>query len=687
MPSPDVPPTTNRLADETSPYLLQHAENPVDWWPWCPEALAQAKKEQKPILLSVGYAACHWCHVMAHESFENAATAAVMNKLFINIKVDREERPDLDTIYQQSLQMIGEQGGWPLTMFLSSDAEPFWGGTYFPDTARYGRPSFVDVLERIAEMFSENSDAVESNRTRLRAALEASHARDLSGAMPPDILAVAAEGLVGLMDPVHGGVSGAPKFPQPSILSLLWRAYSASGDTKYRDPVLLALERMSMGGIYDHLGGGFARYSTDAKWLAPHFEKMLYDNAQLIDLLTIAWQDTGNILFKQRVTETIAWLQREMLLEGGAFAGTLDADSEGVEGKFYVWDMEDIQSLLGDEASFFADAYDVAAGGNWEGHTILNRSASRGLLDEAAEARLAAGRRLLLEARADRIRPARDDKILADWNGMMIAALANAGIVLGEPDWITAAESAFRFIATEMKDGEGRLYHSWCGGRPQHAAMLDDYAQMARAALLLYEATGNTDYLNESQSWVAQLNDDFWSSALGGFHMSASGTGDLLVRPRSGIDGPTPAGNAIAAEVFARLFYLTGRPEYADRAGATVNAFAGEVGKNIFPLAGLIGAKDFLQNALQIVVMGERGNPATDGALSAVYGISLPNRVIEVVAGGNSGGNSFHKNHPAEGKSGEPGVVFICHGQQCSLPLEGAETIQAALVDMRRSSR
>jgi hypothetical protein len=682
MPTPDTPSPTNRLARETSPYLLQHAENPVDWWPWCAEALALAKSEQKPILLSVGYAACHWCHVMAHESFEDASTAALMNRHFICIKVDREERPDLDAIYQQSLQLLGEQGGWPLTLFLTADAEPFWGGTYFPDTARFGRPSFREILHRIAALFADQGEAVESNRLAIRKALEAAHTRNLSGQMPEDVLAVAAERLVGLMDPLHGGVRGAPKFPQPSLLNLLWRAYTTSGDKQYRDAVLLALERMSMGGIYDHLGGGFARYSTDAEWLAPHFEKMLYDNAQLIELLTLAWQETGNTLFKQRVNETIAWLLREMTLPGGAFAGTLDADSEGVEGKFYVWDLSDINALLGDSAAAFAEVYNVRPDGNWEGHVILNRSAQSQLLDEASERRLRVDRQILLQARDARIRPARDDKILADWNGLMIAALANAGEVFGEPRWIIAAEEAFEFVTTKMTAGKHQLHHSFCGGRAQHAGMLDDYAQMARAALLLHETTGKGHYLDESRGWAAQLDENFWSPLLGGFHMTESCAGDLLVRPRTAHDGPTPAGNATAAEVFARLYYLTGEAQYAGRAEATINAFAGEVGENIFPLAALISAHDFLCNALQIVVMGERGEPATNQALAAVYSVSLPNRVVQVIGGS----DVLAETHPAQGNKGTAGSVFICQGQQCSLPLKGTDEIRRALLELRATA-
>src|SRR5215470_3059978 len=399
----------NRLARETSPYLLQHKHNPVDWWAWGTEALAEAKRANKPILLSVGYAACHWCHVMAHESFEDDATAQVMNDLFVNIKVDREERPDIDHIYMSALHHLGEHGGWPLTMFLTPAGEPVWGGTYFPNTARYGRPSFVDVLREVSRIFREEPANVEQNRKALMERLA-------QAAKPADRVTLGARELDGAaaaigraFDPVNGGFRGAPKFPQCPMLEMLWRAFARTRDDRFAAVVELTLERMSDGGIYDHLGGAFSRYSVDERWLVPHFEKMLYDNAQLLELLALAHARTGKPLFATRARETVAWLAREMATPGGAFAASLDADSEGEEGKFYVWSLAEIEEVLGQEdAALFARIYDVSAQGNFEGHNILNRLKSLELRDKTTEARLAEMRAKLLKRRAERVRPGWD---------------------------------------------------------------------------------------------------------------------------------------------------------------------------------------------------------------------------------------------------------------------------------------
>src|SRR3954451_15605187 len=391
-PSPSQPPPReNRLGRETSPYLLQHKHNPVAWWAWSPDALTEAQRTGKPILLSVGYAACHWCHVMAHESFEDEATAAVMNELFVNIKVDREERPDIDQIYMSALHHLGEQGGWPLTMFLTPQGEPVWGGTYFPKEARYGRPAFVDVLREVARLFREDRAVIDNNRTALMARL-AQHARP-SGKVTLGIeeLDAAARQLAGAIDPVDGGLRGAPKFPQASLFEMLWRAGVRSGDTRFFDLVDVTLQRICEGGIYDHLGGGFSRYSVDDKWLVPHFEKMLYDNAQLLELLALAWSRGGADLFRQRAFETVGWLTREMTTAEGAFSASLVADSEGEEGKFYVWSLAEVETALGPEnAALFAAHYDISAGGNFEGHNILNRlkDLPRGAENEAKLAML-----------------------------------------------------------------------------------------------------------------------------------------------------------------------------------------------------------------------------------------------------------------------------------------------------------
>ena len=372
--SQSSPSRQNRLAQETSPYLLQHKDNPVDWWPWGPEALAQAKAGNKPILLSVGYAACHWCHVMAHESFEDDATARVMNELFVNIKVDREERPDIDQIYMSALHHLGEHGGWPLTMFLTSDGEPIWGGTYFPKTSGYGKPAFVDVLREIARLFREEPQKIEQNRAALMSELSATARANMGATIGIDGLNSAARQLGGIIDPVNGGTRGAPKFPQAALFELLWRAGLRTGEARYFAAVEISLDHICEGGIYDHLGGGFSRYSVDERWLVPHFEKMLYDNAQLLELLAIAYQRTGKALYRQRAHETVEWLKREMTTGEGGFSASLDADSEGEEGKFYVWSYDEVIKHLGvEDGEFFARHYDVTPAGNFEGHNILNR--------------------------------------------------------------------------------------------------------------------------------------------------------------------------------------------------------------------------------------------------------------------------------------------------------------------------
>ncbi len=454
----------NLLGRETSPYLLQHRDNPVHWRAWGEDAFAEARAANKPILLSVGYAACHWCHVMAHESFEDAKTASLMNELFVNIKVDREERPDVDAIYQTALAMMGEQGGWPLTMFLTPKGEPFWGGTYFPPTPRYGRAAFRDILSGLADAWASKQEQVQKNVAALVGALQQRHA-PAAGQIERDLLDQIALRLLEEVDTVHGGIGTAPKFPQPAIFELLWRAYKRSQNADLKQAVIVTLDRMSQGGIYDHLGGGYARYSTDAHWLAPHFEKMLYDNAQLIDNLTLVWAETKSPLYAQRVAETVDWLQREMMAEGGAFASTLDADSEGEEGKFYVWRAEEIEALLGADAALFKEAYDVKPGGNWEGHTILNRSRKMLLGSAAHEAKLAASRAILFKEREKRIRPGRDDKVLGDWNGLMIAALARAGFAFEHPDWIALARSAYDGVLKLLTAEDGRLRHSYRQGR------------------------------------------------------------------------------------------------------------------------------------------------------------------------------------------------------------------------------
>ena len=658
--------TGNLLGEETSPYLLQHKDNPVHWMPWGELALARAKAENKPILLSIGYAACHWCHVMAHESFENPDISAQMNELFVCIKVDREERPDLDAIYQAALAMMGEQGGWPLTMFLTPDGHPFWGGTYFPPEARYGRPGFPQIMQGVASTWAGDQDRVLHNVEALRGALEDA-ARPRSGnEIAPAMLDQIAGRLVGEIDMKTGGMRGAPKFPQPSMLMQLWRAWRRQGDVKFRDAVTVTLDNICQGGIYDHLGGGFARYSVDDRWLAPHFEKMLYDNAQLLELLTVAWLETRSPLYAQRIEETIGWLTREMTEEGGGFASSLDADSEGEEGLFYVWNKDEIDRLLGADADLFSSHYDVSSAGNWEGHIILNRLNSMALADDETEASLARCRALLFKAREPRIRPDKDDKVLADWNGLMAGALARAGQALNRPDWVEAGARAYEFVRGSMVV-KGRLRHSWRDGRAAHPATLDDHANMARAALLLQEATGKDSYFDQAESWVAQINEHYGDPDGGGYFFAAADTPGLIVRNKTAGDNPTPSGNGTAAEVMARLWLLTGKDDYRAGAEAIVTAFSGEIARNFFPLSTLLCAAEFLFDPIQIVLIGDRAAKETKQLTEAALSVAPPNHVFQCFPPD----TDLPKTHPAHGKAQKNGqaTIYICRGQSCSLPV------------------
>jgi hypothetical protein len=677
----DPAPTANRLGETTSPYLLQHKDNPVHWQPWGGEALALAKALDRPILLSVGYAACHWCHVMARESFENEAVAALMNELFVNIKVDREERPDIDAIYQSALALLGQPGGWPLTMFLTPEGEPFWGGTYFPPAERWGRPGFPDVLKGIAQIYAREKDKVANNVAAIKEALGKLSSPRAGGAISMALTDRIAQHLLQEVDQRHGGIGGAPKFPQEAIFELLWRSWKRAGDSRMRDAVLLTLTRMAQGGIYDHLGGGFARYSVDAEWLVPHFEKMLYDNALLIEQYALVWQETKSPLFEARVRETVAWALREMRAEAGlsgdrAFASSLDADSEHEEGKFYVWTEAEIDAVLGEDAALFKKIYDVRPEGNWEHKTILNRSAHPDRLDDATEARLAAARAKLLAARECRVRPGFDDKALADWNGLMISGLAFAGQVFEEPSWIAAAAEAFRFVAADMSEN-GRLKHSYRAGRLQHPATLDDYANNARAALVLFEATADPVYLAQAERWVEILDRHYWDREAGGYFFTADDTADLVHRTKNAQDHATPSGNGTMVAVLARLHYLTGRPAYRDRAEAVVGAFAGEIERNFFPLATLLNANELLQNAVQVVLVGDPASAEIKAMRRALRDRSLPNLVLQVVASG----ADLPRGHPAAGKSAGAGsaAAFVCRGQTCSLPLTDAKALAAAL--------
>jgi uncharacterized protein YyaL (SSP411 family) len=665
----------NQLARETSPYLLQHQDNPVHWRPWGPAALAEAAAADKPILLSIGYAACHWCHVMAHESFENPDIATLINRLFVAIKVDREERPDLDAIYQQALMLLGEQGGWPLTMFLTPRGEPFWGGTYFPPTSRWGRPGLPEVLQGIARIYATEKDKVTTNIQVLADGLAKLSQPLAAGPVELADLDPIVERFARAIDRRYGGIGQAPKFPNCSILTLMWRGYRRTGRSDWGDAVTISLNAMCQGGIYDHLGGGFARYSTDERWLAPHFEKMLYDNAELVELLTEAWLTTKSPLYHQRVDETISWLLREMLAPAGGFASTFDADSEHEEGKFYVWHQDEIDRCLGPEADLFKAHYDVTAAGNWEGKTILNRLASPDLADASTEARLARSRAMLFQQRAGRIAPDRDDKVLADWNGLMIAALARAALAFDRPDWLAAGEAAFRFVTKMMMGDDCRLAHSWRMGR-SHPGTLDDHADMARAALLLHEATGQPHYLDQAISWVRVLDRHFADPA-GGYFFTADDTETLITRTKTAADNAVPAGNAVMIDVLARLHLLTGLSDYRERAETSIASFAGEIEHNFFPLGTYLNGIDFLARAAQIVIIGEHDADDTK-ALAAIARNSGDAAIVLQILPSDA---NLPDSHPAKGKSrlGAAATAYLCRGQSCSLPLVDPPALATAL--------
>jgi hypothetical protein len=670
----------NRLANETSPYLLQHQHNPVDWWAWGPDALAEAKRSERPILLSVGYAACHWCHVMAHESFEDADTARVMNDLFVNIKVDREERPDIDQIYMAALHLLGEHGGWPLTMFLTPSGEPIWGGTYFPKTSRYGKPAFVDVLREIARLFRDEPQKIEQNRAALMEQLAVAAHRASNVTIGIAALDNAARQLGGIIDPVNGGTRGAPKFPQAGLFELLWRAGLRTGEARYFAAVEITLDHISEGGIYDHLGGGFSRYSVDERWLVPHFEKMLYDNAQLLELLAVAYQRGGKALYRRRALETVTWLGREMTTAEGAFSASLDADSEGEEGKFYVWSCDEVIRLFGaEDGEFFARHYDVTPAGNFDGHNILNRLHPVPRTEED-ETRLAGLRQKLLAVRATRVRPGLDDKVLADWNGLMIAALVNAGLMLDQPSWIDMAVRAFNFIVSAMSRGD-RLGHSWRDCKLKFPGLASDFAGMIRAALALYEATGQRAYLDRALEWQRALDRDYLDAETGTYYLTAADAEGLVIRPASTADEATPNHNAVAAQNLIRLAVLAGDNGFRDKADRLIAAIAPLAVENLYMHMALLNAVDLRLRTAEVVVTGQGAQ--ADALLAAARRHAPLHRIVLHAAAA----VNLPPTHPARTKiaaENQP-QAFVCVGETCSLPVTDPAGLNAALDATRHS--
>ena len=560
----------NRLAAETSPYLLQHAHNPVDWYPWGPEALDRASAEDRPILLSIGYAACHWCHVMERESFEDATTAALMNEHFVSIKVDREERPDLDSIYMDACQAMNGHGGWPLTAFLTPAGEPFYAGTYYPPEPRHGMPAFRQVLTGIAEAWRDRRDEVSVQAGRIVEHI--ARATQVDGGkqeLTPDIAEEAGDALRRSFDARWGGFGSAPKFPQPMVLEFLLRR-SLRGDADAERMVSTTLDHMARGGIYDQLGGGFARYSTDGSWLVPHFEKMLYDNAQLALVFSRAWLQTRTDTYRRIAAETLGYLLREMQQPEGGFSSSQDADSEGVEGRFFTWTWQELSSHVSEHV---AACLGATAQGNWEGTNVLWRpfdpaayAAEHGRDAEALEAEIEAARAHLLAVREERVHPGTDDKVIAAWNGLVIEALAEAGRAMDAPAFVEAAERCATFVLAHLRDDDGRLHRSWRAGALGPPGFADDYALMSSACLALYETTGRTQWFEESKSLADELLRSFHDSERGGFFQTGADAEELVLRPKDLYDNAVPGGNSAAALLLLRLALFTGEARY-ERAG------------------------------------------------------------------------------------------------------------------------
>ena len=665
-----VPHMKNLLTSETSPYLLQHKDNPVHWVPWSIDALNRARAENKPILLSIGYSACHWCHVMAHESFEDEQIAAQMNQHFINIKVDREERPDLDNIYQMSLQIMGEQGGWPLTMFLNSEGKPFWGGTYFPPVSQYGRPGFSDILAQISKVYTEEPEKITSNSERMTAALMDNQVVKSGGELSLNKINQATHAALGMMDMVLGGTQGAPKFPQPVLLNFLWLGYSKSGQDQFKDALTITLDNICLGGIYDHIGGGLSRYSVDEIWLAPHFEKMLYDNAQMIELMSDVWKVTKSELYKERITETIGWMTTDLRIDHGnhyGLASARDADSEGVEGKYYVWSKVEITELLGDDAELFCQTYNIKENGNWEGTNIPHKSLPSPNLTKEQNSKLTAARAVLLKVREARVPPLRDDKILADWNGLAISGLVRCAGVFDNTDWLNHAKQIFAFVEDNMVV-DHRLKHSWCDGQVRHRGTLDDHANMAKAALDLYQSTTEPAYLTAAIDFTNAADEWFWDTNDHGYYLSASDTDDVFMRNKVIYDNPTPSGNGVMLEVLARLFILTGEAAYETRAKNLIDVLCPVDARSIINQPSLGLGFDILVSAPQVIIAVPVDVNIKENAIFKMVLATAPaSYVVSVV----TPDTVLPTGHPAFGKSSIDGkaTTYVCRNQTCTLPI------------------
>ncbi len=679
---------TNNLINETSPYLLQHAHNPVDWYPWGETALSKARAENKPILLSIGYSACHWCHVMEHESFENEAIAKLMNENFVNIKVDREERPDLDQIYMSAVQMMTGHGGWPMTMFLTPDGVPFYGGTYFPPEDRYSMPGFPRILSSVAEAYRSQQDQVASTATAMLGELRrvglAEASRELLGT---EILDGAFRRISSNYDRTNGGFGGAPKFPPAMNLEFFLRTWHRAGSAEALEMVEHTARKMAEGGMYDQLGGGFHRYSVDAKWLVPHFEKMLYDNALLSQLYLRLYQVTRNPDARRVAEETLDYVIREMTDADGGFYSSQDADSEGEEGKFFVWSRAEILKVLGEsDGSLFCDFFNVTDRGNFEGENILNITSSpedvatrHNVSAEKLHAVIAAGRQKLFELRERRIKPGRDEKVLTAWNGLMLASFAEASAILERSDYLSVAEANAHFLLSHLQK-DGLLLRTYKDGEARLNAYLEDYACLIHGLISLYEATGNLTWLEAAVSLANKMIEQFWDETAGGFFFTGSSHEQLIVRSKEFMDNATPSGNSIATLSLLRLGRLIGNEDYRRRATAVLRLVADQIRRYPSAFGFALGALDFyLDSPLEVVIVGSP-EPSLHDLFRAVWQTYLPNRVIALCTRGQDRAATLVPLFIGRNAlAGQP-TAFVCQANTCQTPVHTPEQLVNQLV-------
>ncbi|MBI4561764.1 MAG: thioredoxin domain-containing protein [Candidatus Rokubacteria bacterium] len=683
-----TPPHTNRLAGETSPYLLQHAHNPVDWYPWGPEAFEKAKVQDKPILLSVGYSACHWCHVMERESFEDPEIAGAMNELFVSIKVDREERPDVDQIYMQAVQAMTGHGGWPMTVFLTPEGVPFYGGTYFPPVERHGMPAFPRLLRAVADAYrNRKGDVVESGRRLVAQMAQGERLRGSVTLLTEEILFSAFQVFSSEFDERDGGIGGAPKFPQPMNWEFLLRFWRRTGNSRAQRMVTHTLTRMARGGMYDQLGGGFHRYSVDAQWLVPHFEKMLYDNGQLARLYLHGWLATGDPEYRRVAEETLDYILREMTHPEGSFYSSQDADSEGEEGKFFLWTPEEIRQVLGagDEGRAALRYWGVEDGPNFEGRNILfvprepsEVAATLGLSETELAGLISRARQRLYEARERRVHPGRDDKVLVAWNSLACRPFAEAGRALSRPDYTLAAVRNAEFILSALRRN-GRLLRSWKDGEAKLLGYLEDYSTLADALLAVYEATFDLKWLAEAQSLADDMLRLFWDKEREGFFDTGVDHERLVVRPRNLFDNAVPCGSSVAVELLLRLALFTGEEAYERLGVQALRPMADLMGRYPSGLGRWLSALDFhLGPVVEVALVWPGGGDGVDGLLREVFGRYLPNRVV---AGRADAGPSARGVPLLESRSAIQGkaTAYVCRRYVCQAPTTDPEVLAGQL--------